>query len=82
MRACATGEHIKDATITVRKAGKGQQDYLVVTSVSTSVSAEGVATAGAAVCHSGDSLFGTFKDRLVREGQTARRWGSRPSWKR
>ena len=51
MKACATGEHVKDATITVRKAGKGQQEYLVitltdllVTSVSTSVSAEGDAT--------------------------------------
>ena len=51
MKACATGEHIKDATITVRKAGKGQQEYLIikmtdmlVTSVSTSVSAEGDAT--------------------------------------
>jgi type VI secretion system secreted protein Hcp len=51
MKACATGEHIKDATITVRKAGKGQQEYLVitmtdviVTSVSTSVNAEGEAT--------------------------------------
>jgi type VI secretion system secreted protein Hcp len=48
---CVTGEHIKDAKITVRKAGKGQQEYLiikmtdvVVTSVSTSVSAEGDAT--------------------------------------
>src|SRR6478736_5966474 len=47
MKACATGEHIKDATITLRKAGKGQQEYLVikmtdvlVTSVSTSVSVE------------------------------------------
>ena len=28
--ACATGEHLKDATITHRKAGKGQQEYLVV----------------------------------------------------
>ena len=52
MRACATGEHMKDATIAVRKAGKGQQDYLIVkmtdvlvTSVSMSVSAEGDATA-------------------------------------
>ena len=52
MRACATGEHIKDATITVRKAGKGQQEYLVitmtdvlVTSVSMSVSADGDSTA-------------------------------------
>ena len=52
MRACATGEHIKDATITVRKAGKGQQEYLVITmtdilitSVSMSVSADGDSTA-------------------------------------
>ena len=51
MQACATGTHSKDATITVRKAGKGQQDYLVitmndvlVTSVSTSATAEGDAT--------------------------------------
>lgn len=51
MKACATGEHINDATITLRKAGKGQQEYLVitmtdvlVTSVSTSVSAEGDAS--------------------------------------
>ena len=43
MTACATGEHIKEATITVRKAGKDEQEYLViemtdvlVTSVSTS----------------------------------------------
>lgn len=51
MKACATGQHLKDATITLRKAGKGQQEYLIitmtdllVTSVSTSVSAEGDAT--------------------------------------
>lgn len=51
MKACATGQHIRDATITVRKAGKGQQEYLImkmtdilVTSVSTSVSAEGGST--------------------------------------
>ena len=30
MRACATGTHLKDATITHRKAGKGQIEYLVV----------------------------------------------------
>lgn len=30
MAACATGEHIKDATITVRKAGKGQQEFLII----------------------------------------------------
>ena len=51
MKVCATGEHTKDATITVRKAGKGQQEYLIikmtdllVTSVSTSLSAEGDTT--------------------------------------
>jgi type VI secretion system secreted protein Hcp len=28
MQACATGQHIKEATLTARKAGKGQQEYL------------------------------------------------------
>ena len=30
LKACATGTHIKDATITHRKAGKGQQEFLIV----------------------------------------------------
>ncbi len=30
MQGCATGRHLKEATITHRKAGKGQQEYLVV----------------------------------------------------
>jgi type VI secretion system secreted protein Hcp len=30
MQACATGVHLKEATITHRKAGKGQQDFLIV----------------------------------------------------
>jgi type VI secretion system secreted protein Hcp len=30
MQACANGTHIKEATITHRKAGKGQQEYLIV----------------------------------------------------
>jgi len=30
LKACATGQHLKDATITHRKSGKGQQEYLVV----------------------------------------------------
>jgi type VI secretion system secreted protein Hcp len=30
MKACATGQHIPEATVTVRKAGKGQQEYLVI----------------------------------------------------
>ena len=30
MLACATGEHIKSAKLTCRKAGKEQQEYLVI----------------------------------------------------
>jgi type VI secretion system secreted protein Hcp len=48
MQACATGVHLKDATITHRKDGKGQQEFLVIkmndviiTSVTHSDSDEG-----------------------------------------
>jgi type VI secretion system secreted protein Hcp len=51
LKACATGQHIKDATITVRKAGKAPQEYLVikmtdvlVTSVSLGIAAESAVT--------------------------------------
>ena len=30
LEACATGKHLPSATITQRKAGKGQPDYLVI----------------------------------------------------
>jgi type VI secretion system secreted protein Hcp len=30
LRACATGKHLKEAIITHRKAGKEQQEYLIV----------------------------------------------------
>jgi type VI secretion system secreted protein Hcp len=30
MLACATGEHIKEATLTCRKAGKEQQEFLKI----------------------------------------------------
>lgn len=36
--ACAEGRHIKDATLTCRKAGGGQQDYLIVTMADVLVS--------------------------------------------
>lgn len=52
LSACATGNHIKEATITVRKAGKGQQEFLIIkmsdvliTSVNPSGSGDGAATA-------------------------------------
>lgn len=51
MRACATGELVTDATITVRRPGEGRQEYLtiamkdlLVTSVSAGISAQGDAT--------------------------------------
>ena len=47
MKACATGRHIKTATLSARKAGKGQQEYLtfkfqdvLISSVQTSGSEE------------------------------------------
>jgi type VI secretion system secreted protein Hcp len=52
LKACATGEHIKEATITVRKAGKGQQEFLIIkmsdiliTSVNPSGSSDAKVTA-------------------------------------
>jgi type VI secretion system secreted protein Hcp len=30
LQACATGAHLKEATITRRKAGKGQLEYLII----------------------------------------------------
>ena len=51
LKACATGQHIKEATITVRKAGKGQQEFLIikmhdviVTSVHSGASGDGGST--------------------------------------
>jgi type VI secretion system secreted protein Hcp len=29
-KACATGQHIRDATLAATKAGKGQQDFLII----------------------------------------------------
>jgi type VI secretion system secreted protein Hcp len=52
LTACATGKHIKEATITVRKAGKGQQEFLIIkmsdvliTAVNPSGAADAAATA-------------------------------------
>jgi type VI secretion system secreted protein Hcp len=30
LKGCATGQHLKEATITQRKAGKGQQEFLII----------------------------------------------------
>jgi type VI secretion system secreted protein Hcp len=52
MKTCATGAHIQEATITMRKAGRGQQEFLIikmndviVTGVSSSGAGDGAATA-------------------------------------
>jgi len=46
MRACATGAHIPEATITVRKAGKGQQEYLIVTMTDVMITSMALGIAG------------------------------------
>jgi type VI secretion system secreted protein Hcp len=52
LKACATGQHLKEATITARKAGKGQQEFLIIkmndvliTSVALSSSGDAGSTA-------------------------------------
>ena len=52
LQACATGMHLKEATITHRKSGKGQQEFLIIkmndiliTSVSPSGAGDSAATA-------------------------------------
>ncbi|HET9345920.1 MAG TPA: type VI secretion system tube protein Hcp [Candidatus Limnocylindrales bacterium] len=52
LKSCATGSHIPEATITVRKAGKGQQEYLIIkmsdvliTGVAMSVAVDGPTSA-------------------------------------
>lgn len=46
MQACASGSHIKEATITHRKAGKGQQEFLIIKM--TDVIVTGVTHSGSA----------------------------------
>ena len=54
LKACATGQHIKEATITVRKAGKGQQEFLIIKMsdvIITAVNPSGAADAAATAEH-------------------------------
>jgi type VI secretion system secreted protein Hcp len=57
MKACATGEHIKEATITMRKAGKNPLEFMIITmndilitSVAESGAAEGATESVALRC--------------------------------
>jgi type VI secretion system secreted protein Hcp len=58
MRACATGKHLPEATITQRKAGKGQQDYLIIKM--NDVTVTGVVTASARGEPASESVSLTF----------------------
>jgi len=52
MKACATGQHIKEATITMRKAGNTPQEFLVIKMndvIITTVAPSGAADGGAAM---------------------------------
>jgi type VI secretion system secreted protein Hcp len=46
LKACATGEHIKEATITLRKAGKGQQEFLIIKMNDVLITAVNMSAAG------------------------------------
>jgi type VI secretion system secreted protein Hcp len=47
MMACATGQHIKEAKLTCRKAGGGQQEYLVIKMSDVLISSVSPAGSGA-----------------------------------
>ena len=46
MKSCATGVHIPEATVTVRKAGKGQQDYLIIKMTDVLITGVALSVAG------------------------------------
>jgi type VI secretion system secreted protein Hcp len=46
MKSCATGTHIPEATITVRKAGKAQQDYLIIKMTDVLITGVALSVAG------------------------------------
>lgn len=51
LKACASGQHLKEAIITVRKAGKSSQEYLIIKMsdvIITSVAPSGAADAATA----------------------------------
>lgn len=55
MQACATGVHIKEATITHRKAGKGQQEFLIVKMNDVIITS---------VTHGGDNGDGSYSENV------------------
>ena len=63
MKACATGQHISDATITVRKAGETPVEYLKIKL--TDILISGVQTAGHGSQH-GDQQ--SIKQRAIKPG--------------
>ena len=46
LKACATGQHLKEATITARKAGKGQQEFLIIKMNDVIVTSVALSSAG------------------------------------
>ena len=46
MLGCASGEHVGDATLVQRKAGKGQQEYLIVAMKEVFISNVALSTGG------------------------------------
>jgi type VI secretion system secreted protein Hcp len=60
MKACATGQHIKTATMTGRKAGKDQQEYLTIKFTDVLVSSYQTAGTGGGDIHPMDQVSLNF----------------------
>ena len=69
MQACSTGEHIKEAVITHRKAGKEQHEYLIVKM--NDVIITGVTHGGSADGHSENVSLSFAKVALEYKSQKA-----------
>ena len=60
MKACATGQHIKSATLTARKAGKDQQEYLTFKFADVLVSSYETGGAGGNEAQAGEHVALSF----------------------
>jgi type VI secretion system secreted protein Hcp len=79
LEACATGTHLKDATITHRKAGKGQQEYLIIKMndvIITGVTHEGTAAAAELAPGEPGVCQGRLRIQAPKAGWIARRGDS------
>jgi type VI secretion system secreted protein Hcp len=71
LKACATGAHIKEATITVRKAGKEQHEFLIIKMNDVLITGVGMNNSGAAAATVEDVAMQFAKVDLEYKAQKA-----------